>query len=608
MAPFIPGKGPAATPDGTPTPIRRSTRRRTALISFAVLGAFVVLAVVWVGVRGAIAATALQRTQETVAQIRSDPDPATLADRLDSVVVDTSTARSMTSDPVWRLTEGLPLIGANTAAVRQLADVSGRLGEDVVAPAAAALRESEATLTPKDGRIDIEGVGRIADSVVAASQALPDIRTELAGIDTSATLGQLGRAKETLTTGLDQIAGPLSQAGEAARLLPAMLGADGPRNYLLMFANNAEARPLEGNPASLALVTVADGKVAITDHASSRDFPRGGEPPLQLPAEATAAYDPNYPRYIMDVTTRPDFPTAARLASAYWKQRTGVDVDGVALIDPVVMGGMLDGADPIELEDGLRLTSANAVQLLLSDVYTLYPADPSAAVYDAAQNAFFARVTDSTFSALTGGRLRPEAVARAVANGVEEGRVMFWSARDDEQAVVAETPVSGILPVDNSDQTTLGVYLSNMSSNKMDFFTGLSVEASAACTDGRAVYEASYTIESGLTQEQADTLPAYQAGGWWGTSQYRTDSYAVGPVGARYLDSTVSAGGNDTQLLSVVDDLGRPVVRLTSYYPPGAEIRVTVRFEMDGPGGPLEVRSTPLVKPTTVTIKDGCAG
>jgi hypothetical protein len=254
-----------------------------------VLGAFVVLSVVWVGVRGAIAASALQRTQETVAQIRTDPDPATLAERLDSVVADTTMARSMTSDPIWRLTEGLPMIGANTAAVRQLADVSGRLGEDVVAPAAAALRESEATLTPKDGRIDVDGVSRIADSVVAASQALPDIRSELADVDTSGAVGQLGKAKDTLTKGLGQLAEPLTQAGQAAGLLPAMLGADGPRNYLLMFANNAEARPLEGNPASLALITVADGKVTISDHASSRDFPRGGEPPLQLPAEATAA-------------------------------------------------------------------------------------------------------------------------------------------------------------------------------------------------------------------------------------------------------------------------------------------------------------------------------
>lgn len=62
-----------------------------------------------------------------------------------------------------------------------------------------------------------------------------------------------------------------------------MLGGDGPRHYLLMFQNNAEERASGGNPASMAMITVDDGRVTLGRQASSSDFPHPYDKPVWTP-------------------------------------------------------------------------------------------------------------------------------------------------------------------------------------------------------------------------------------------------------------------------------------------------------------------------------------
>jgi hypothetical protein len=146
-----------------------------------------------------------------------------------------------------------------------------------------------------------------------------------------------------------------------------------------------------------------------------------------------------------------------------------------------------------------------------------------------------------------------------------------------------------------------------MSSNKVDFWTALDVDLTSVCSADGATYEATYTITSTLTPELASSLPFYQTGGWWGTEKYRTETYVLGPVGSSFLDSNVEVASLSNSVISVAPDLGRPVVRLAVEMPPGGTSTVTVRFTAAEPGGPLELKTTPLVIPTTSTITDGCS-
>ncbi len=53
--------------------------------------------------------------------------------------------------------------------------------------------------------------------------------------------------------------------------MPAFLGADGDRNYLYVFQNNAEVRSTGGLPGNISLVHASDGRVR--DHAPGQRCP-----------------------------------------------------------------------------------------------------------------------------------------------------------------------------------------------------------------------------------------------------------------------------------------------------------------------------------------------
>jgi len=71
-------------------------------------------------------------------------------------------------------------------------------------------------------------------------------------------------------------------------------------------------------------------------------------------------------RYPQDVNLSPDFPTAAALFAKMYTGRTGTAVDGVVAIDPVALSYLLEGTGPVDVGDGVVLTSDTVVPVLLS--------------------------------------------------------------------------------------------------------------------------------------------------------------------------------------------------------------------------------------------------
>ena len=117
----------------------------------------------WLGVRGWLAEGELEQLQAikpALSQAISAHDTGALSAALDDAHDHAARAADLTGDPLWRATEGLPVVGANTAAVRvaaeSLRDVSG----------AALPLADELTNVGGDagtaGGIDLSGLGRLA--------------------------------------------------------------------------------------------------------------------------------------------------------------------------------------------------------------------------------------------------------------------------------------------------------------------------------------------------------------------------------------------------------------------------------------------------------------
>lgn len=597
---------------GSATPTRRgiSHRRRrdqrlrvAAIWSVVVVLVIVVAAVVWVGVRGLLARDALERAQSLVGDLQEQvlADPPGALQLVAEIRQETADARALTSDPVWRTAEATPVFGTNLTAVRQLATAVDRVALGALEPLAQVASTLDiSALQPVDGRINLEPIAAASGSVAIADAVITAAAADVARIDTSGTLGFVSSARTQLAELLGKAAELTGTARTVTRLVPPMLGAEGARNYILMFQNNAEARPLGGNPAALILVRIENGAISIAQQASSTDFGRKAGSPDDVAPGLTEIYYP-FTNYVQDVTTRPDFPTAATLAQGFWERDFGLRADGVVSFDPVALASLLDATGPVTLSTGDELNASNAVQLLLSDVYSRYE-DPRM------QDAFFAEAAQSIFGALTGGGFDPQTLLASLTASTEAGRLMLWSDRPDEQEVILSTPLSGVLPTKNDDSTTLGVYFMDQSSSKIDFWVDTSVSAATdRCSVASApIFSTTTRVTSTITQEQAENLPDYVVSSWWGPDKFATSIYVLGPPNTNYLDTVWGDIGIAAEVMSVGVDLGRPVVRLMTELPPGGTTDVTVRFQgVDGVKyGPVEIRTTPMVRPTTVTVDD----
>ncbi|TFC61633.1 DUF4012 domain-containing protein [Cryobacterium sp. TMB1-7] len=594
-----------------PTRPRRLKRRaRRWLVTLAVFVGLVIAfgaAGGWVASRALTAKSELEKAQTLVGTLKTQAAAmdfvgvGTTSTKLSAV---TSKAVDQTQDPVWRAAEIIPVVGVNLTAVRQMAEAVDVVAKDAVAPiATVASGLNAASLKPVDGKINLAPIVDLNAALITAGTALDSAAGSVGKIELDGTVGQVNEAGTKLTTMLDSAATSVRDVSSISSVVPEMLGASGPRNYILMFQNLAETTALGGTAAALTEVTVDAGQISIARQASSQTFPwRDGEPVIAEDPKLAALYSPLIYTRLNLATSRPDFPTAAQITQAFWQQDLGGTVDGVISIDPAALAHMLGATGPVAMSTGDVLTEDNAVALLLNEIYFRYQGKNGPDQTD----AFFAEAAMTMFNAVTNSQGEPLDMLNAVSQGVNEHRIMAWSAHPEEQKIIEGTTLAGILPTTNELSTTAGVFFRDTSTSKMDFYleTGASLSTDM-CTSATPTFTTTVNLHSTLTTEVGATLPAYVASGYWGADLFRTEVYVYGPPGTTYVSSGAAAGA---VLDTTTDDLGRPVAKFTVMLAPGQTSEVAVTFSgPDGTYAAPELRTTPMLNPTTVAVDaPGC--
>jgi hypothetical protein len=233
---------------------------------------------------------------------------------------------------------------------------------------------------PSQQGLDLEPLAAAQPKLTSAAQAVRQSSDRLNGINADALMPQIStpliQAREQLSslrTGLDA-------AADAASVLPAMMGEQSARRYLLLIQNNAESRATGGIPGALAVLNVDKGKLSL-DSQTSATAMGAFNPVISVDPEQSSIFSARLGKFMQDVNLTPDFPTAAHTAQAMWKTETGEQLDGVLSIDPVALSYILDATGPVRLNDPhlqevsqgklpTELTSKNVVPTLLSDVYS----------------------------------------------------------------------------------------------------------------------------------------------------------------------------------------------------------------------------------------------
>lgn len=578
----------AAAPSSSPAPTKtkrsKEDRRRRRRIIVAVVVVVILALAAWLAYRALTVKNDLTDARAALTAASDGGDVAatfgTLADKAES-------AASVAYDPVWRLAEFVPWAGDNLRGVRLAAEALDVLANDIGMPVLEMQTDGEGGI-----------LARVLPVIQSGANALRPVTEDLLKVAASSSL--IGPVRD----GVDEIAAVLEPAQPLLDILPALLGADASKNYLLVFQNNAESLPLGGSAASQSLVTADAGDLEITTQASSGSFEEKETVDFEVSEGAAALYGSVLGKRINMSTTQPDWPTAAQMIVAFWNRDIDdTQIDGVISIDPVALSRILVATGPITVGD-VTIDSKNAVQILLSDVYEKWDAYTKSGAK--ASDAFFAATASQMFEKVAAGDFDLKDMAWAVNESVDRGSIMAWMADADMQSTIERSGrIAGILPTDNEESTAVGVYLRDVSASKIDYYMDSESAATMTCADGTATLTVDTTLHLDITQKAADALPRYVQSFRNGSSYYSTQVYLYAPPGMTLSDTAVEGNWVEPFREGNVD-LGRVVAPFQMRIAPGETVTVSATFTGDGEFGPLDVWTTPTVRGSAVTVTDSC--
>lgn len=558
----------------------------------------------WLGLKADSVKSNLEAAAALIPQLKQEiaaSDPESAQRTVTELQVLTSAAQQSVGDPVWTLASGLPWVGPNLNAVAEVARSADDVASLGLAPLVSVYGSLDwNSLLPDAAGTDLQPLKSAAPSVAASAYAVQASSERLESIDGGSLFPQVAAPLAAATEQLKQATSALNSAADAARLAPAMLGASGSRNYLVMIQNSAEARASGGIPGALAVLSVENGRLTLGAQSSAGEV-GVMSPALPVDQEQQQIYSTRLGKYMQDVNLTPDFPTAAATAQAMWERKTGQRVDGVISIDPAVLSYILQATGPVRLtgpeSDVVKaadlpteLTGKNVVPTLLSDVYAKIK-QPKL------QDAYFAGVAKEVFSALSSGKGDAKGLISGLTQGVEEGRVLVWSGNRDEQSLIFKYPLSGSITGPSISPAQFGVYFNDGTGAKMDYYVKRTVQLIQECPAGDySQITVRVTSTNTAPSDAATSLPAYVTGGGKfgiapGTVQ--TNVTAYGPVQANLAGA--SQGGQQVSVSSNRHD-GRPVGTTTVTLTPGETSTVDIKFNKIVQHTTPEVRVTPTVQ------------
>jgi len=576
-------------------------------VALAVLAVVLVVGT-WVGTRAWMAKGEIQQAQKLVTTLKDQVASgkyAGLTDQYVEIRRHTAKARSLTDDPLWSMAEHVPLLGPNLAAMRDLSavvDDAMRVSEPLVRLAG---QLNPAALAPKDGKVPLEPFIAAASDVPAAADSFAGLSKRLHAVRTAGTLRQLRDAQAQLSKVVDSAATALAEAVPIVRALPAVLGADGPRIYVVMLLNSAELRSLGGTALSFAEISIDHGAISLT-----RQVPAGGgnfayhdKSVIPIPDGFEEIYPGAFGRYIPNATVRPSSVTAAQVVQAEWAATFGEKINGVLSLDGGAFGLLLKALGPITLSTGDVVNADNVVSLLLNGVYVRYDSGDVVAD-DRNQNAVFGETLALTFARLSSGQFDFVALLTSMQSAADGQRLSLWFADETEQAAMAKTSLGAqdLVP-STPTEDGVGVYLNDQVGSKLNYYLGTTLTTdSAVCTpDGRQVHRLTLAMTNRLPPEAVGTLSpsisglSYRSYGLLkGVQRLRLFFYL--PPGA----TLVSASADGVPVAATnLHDSGHPVQEVMVEVPPGATRAVTVDILMGTPGKRTLVADvTPTVEGT----------
>jgi hypothetical protein len=354
-------------------------------------------------------------------------------------------ARSSTHSLAWNIAAAVPWLGSPFKAGQQISDVVGGLTADVLKPAAKAGAGISPDTLFANGRVNLQLLREKEPALAALSTDATRLDAQATAITKPAFISALGDARTQLQDQTSDIAGLFRNTALAARLAPSMMGADGPRTYLVGFQNNAEARGTGGLLGGFGVMQFDNGKPTAETLASNIAI-EGASAAIDLGPEFNEQYAFTNPYTdFRNSNLSSHFPYAAQIWKSMWEQQSGRRVDGVIITDPVALSYLLGALGPVTMPDGEVITQDNVVELTLSTAYVRFPSQGDR---EKARKEYLQAIATEVVKKLTGPIQSPRKLLDALGRAVSERRIAVWSSSPTEQQLLEETPLAYAIPDD----------------------------------------------------------------------------------------------------------------------------------------------------------------
>lgn len=498
----------------------------------------------------------LQRAEQALDVVRAAVAEGNIDTRdlaADEFAARVSAAADRTDGFTWTGLRWLPVVGDDVMGISALSASLDAFGQGGLGPLLTVIDSLDGL--SGDSRIDLEVVDALTEPVGLAYDALERSSNLVEARSSDGFVGVLRERYDDYADFVGELADGLGAAQTAAAVLPEMVGAAGPRDYLMVFQNNAEIRATGGLAGSWARVHAEDGVLSMKEQGAGTDFPTLDTPVLPLTDEEKALYGAELGRFFRNPGFTPDFTRSAELFAGFWNKYASIPIDGVIAVDPVAMSYLLRGTGPVEV-DRFTLNSGNAAEALLSQIYEVFPRP-------ADQDDAFQQAARAIFEASTDDLDDPLKFVKGLFAASREGRFLVSSFEPDIQAALVGERVAGELSGDDGETPHVDIGLNDATGAKMSYYLRHEATVSATgCSARVQTIEGTLSLRQTLPASEARDLPDYVTGaGIFGTDPggQLVVVRLYGPYGGSFVNVTIDGRsvGVDSQRIA-----GRPVVTL----------------------------------------------
>ena len=386
-----------------------------------------------------------------------------------------------------------------------------------------------------DSLIQLDRIEEIARTISEVRRNIHGVAEELAKIDLDKIPRRGHRTIEDAIAEAEKADVLLADAEAGFEILPAFLGAEGPRNYLIGMQNPSELRGTGGAMLQFALLSIDEGRPELAKEASTVYDVDENRQPIDIPLSPDAWYQAGIPdaRRFGNANWSPDWPFSAELTLRY-AQATEADfpeIDGVILVDPYTMEELMPGVGRFHSDKyKVYVTADTVVHYLL---YRAYAAKPVPRI----RRERLRDVVDDFYVHM----LKPDhpsELVRGLGSALRRKHMQVWLADADEQAFVEQMNWDASIEEAKNADFFYAVQ-QNVGGNKLDYHSTMTTELDVEVLgEGTVEVDSKVSIHNGVFLPQ----PRWALGNSGPNHRPMVNVYV--PETARLLEAEVKPEGN----------------------------------------------------------------